>query len=145
MPLLNYTTTISAEKTVGEIHRLLVKAGARSLSSEYDDGAPTGVAFIIDTTYGQRRFVLPVETAPVEKVLRADKSVPRRYKTTEQAQRVAWRIVKDWLEAQVAIIETEMVTFDQVMLPYMHDSLSGRTFFEAYRDQQLALPAGSDE
>src|SRR5438552_18436509 len=35
-----------------------------------------------------------------------------------QAVRVEWRIVKDWVEAQLALIETRMVTAQQVFLPY---------------------------
>ena len=68
--------------------------------------------------------------------------IEAKLKTLEQAQRVAWRIVKDWLEAQLAIIETEMVTLDQVMLPYMQGD-NGQTVYELYRDQQLALGTGS--
>jgi len=67
--------------------------------------------------------------------------VQARYATPEHAERVAWRIVKDWLEAQLAIIRTEMATLDQVMLPYMRAD-DGRTVYELYRDQALALPAG---
>ena len=37
----------------------------------------------------------------------------------EQALRVAWRITKDWIEAQMAIVETHMVTMPQVFLPYV--------------------------
>lgn len=36
-----------------------------------------------------------------------------------QAVRTAWRIVKDWVEAQMALQETQMVTTAQVFLPYM--------------------------
>lgn len=36
-----------------------------------------------------------------------------------QAVRTAWRIVKDWVEAQMALVETQMVTTGQVFLPYM--------------------------
>ena len=35
-----------------------------------------------------------------------------------QAIRTSWRIVKDWVEAQLAIIETRMVKTEQVFLPY---------------------------
>lgn len=56
----------------------------------------------------------------------------------EQAERVAWRIVKDWVEAQMAILESEMVQMDEIFLPYMLSS-SGQTVFEAYRKNQLAL------
>jgi hypothetical protein len=46
-----------------------------------------------------------------------------------QAVRTAWRIVKDWVEAQMALVETQMVTTQQVFLPYaiMKD---GRTLTE---------------
>ncbi|WP_189339127.1 hypothetical protein [Williamsia muralis] len=37
-----------------------------------------------------------------------------KYQTPEHALRVAWRITKDWVEAQLAIIETQMVTPAQV-------------------------------
>lgn len=36
MPLLNYTTTIEASKTVSEIQTMLAKHGARAVLIEYD-------------------------------------------------------------------------------------------------------------
>lgn len=140
MPLLNYTTEVPVGRTIGQVQTLLVQAGARSIMSTYDDsGAATGLAFAVETAYGLRSFVLPVNAHRVEAVLRKQPKVPARYQTSAHAERVAWRIVKDWLEAQLAIIETEMVTLDQVMLPYMQDD-SGQTIYEIYRDRQLALP-----
>lgn len=141
MPLLNYTTAVPASRTIGQVQGLLVEAGARKIMTEYDDvGRAEGVAFTIQTALGERSFLLPVNSSRVEVVL-ARQRVSPRYCTPEHAERVAWRIVKDWLEAQLAIINTEMVTLDQVMLPYMANP-DGRTMYELYRDQQLALPAG---
>lgn len=141
MPLLNYTTTVSVMRTIGEVQGLLVQAGARQIMAEYNPvGQPTAIAFLIHTIHGPRRFVLPVNSDHVASVLKRDRHVPPRFKTPQQAERVAWRIVKDWLEAQLAIIRTEMVTLDQVMLPYMTGD-DGRTVYELYLDQQLALPA----
>jgi hypothetical protein len=77
-------------------------------------------------------------------VLKRDRTTQARYSTPEHAERVAWRIVKDWLEAQLAIIKTEMVTLDQVMLPYMRGD-NGATIYEIYRDQQLAIEAPRDQ
>ena len=144
MPLLNYTTTVAATRTAAEMtHRLAVK-GASQIMTTYDAGRPTGLAFAMPTAHGLRRFTLPVNVERVYKVLSRDRQVPPRYKSEEQAERVAWRIVKDWLEAQLAITETEMVTLDQVMLPYMQGD-DGRTIWELYLDQQLALgTAGGD-
>lgn len=143
MALLNYTTTVPVARTIGTVQGLLVEAGARRIQTEYDHvGTPTNIAFAVETAYGLRYFTLPVQASRVTAVMKRDRTVPPRYKTPEQGERVAWRIVKDWLEAQLAIIKTEMVTLDQVMLPYMRAD-NGQTTYELYRDQQLALPAAT--
>ena len=141
-PLLNYTTEIQVAKTVTTIHGLLIKGGARAIMSNYDErGVPTAIGFTVETPLGPRSFRLPVNTAPVLAVLRKQRVAPR-YATREQAERVGWRILKDWLEAQLAIIETEMVTLDQVMLPYMQAD-DGRTVYELYVEKALPeLEAG---
>lgn len=56
----------------------------------------------------------------------------------EQAERVAWRIVKDWLGAQLAILETEMVPVQQVFLPYFVNR-QGQTLYEVYSSGALML------
>jgi hypothetical protein len=133
---LNYTTTVAAEKTASEVLRLLVKGGARQVMSEYDDdGEVSRVAFAIDTAIGLRQFVLPIDVDAVHAALRRDR-VARRYQTEAQARRVAWRIVKDWLEAQLAIIATGMVSLDQVMLGYMRVD-TDRTLHDAFVDNAL--------
>lgn len=142
MPLLNYTTTVPVARTIGAVQALLVEAGARAVQTEYDHvGTPTSIAFIVETVAGRRSFILPVNARGVEQVLKRDK-VPARYSTPEHADRVAWRIVKDWLEAQLAIIRAGMVTLDQVMFPYMRAD-NGQTTYEMYRDQQLAIGSGA--
>lgn len=61
MPLLNYTTTVPVGRTIGQIHGLLVEAGARQVMTEYDPvGRATGIAFAVETAHGARTFVLPV-------------------------------------------------------------------------------------
>lgn len=144
MPLLNYTTTVAADRTIAQVQKMLATAGARRVMTEYDvDGHAVGVAFTARTGHGDRSFMLPVDANAVLNVLRAD-GVPARFATTEHAYRVAWRIVKDWLAAQLAIIATEMVTLDQVMLPYMAGP-DGRTMWERYEEGQLALPSGPSD
>lgn len=140
MPLLNYTTTVPVSRTVAQIHGLLVGAAARQIGTDYDPaGQPVGVMFVTDTVAGPRAFTLPVATGRVKAVLEREKVEPR-YRSAEHAQRVAWRIVKDWVEAQLALIRTEMVTLDQIMLPYMKAGPAGETVYELYRREQLALP-----
>lgn len=139
MPLLNYRTEVPVSRTLAKIQDLLVTAGANRVMVEYDiNRRASGVAFSIGTIHGPRDFVLPVNTAKVEAVLTRQR-VDARYRSPQHAERVGWRIVKDWLEAQLAIIATEMVTLDQVMLPYMTGD-GGATVYDLYLAQQLALP-----
>jgi hypothetical protein len=138
MPLLNYTTTVAADRTASEIIRLLTTKGATQVLTDYRDGAPVGLAFVLPTPAGMQRYRLPVDTGAVEKVMnRHDSGVPNRYRTRLQAERVAWRILKDWVAAQLAIIETQMVTVDQVFLPYM--LIGDQTVYEGFLSHQLAL------
>lgn len=139
MSILNYTTKVPVAKTMGEVTAMLVKSGARQVMTEYDDdGSPAGLTFSVDTELGMRGFTLPVRAGAVEKLLA---NSPRsEARGTEQSHRVAWRIIKDWLEAQLALIETDMVTFDQVMLPYMR-SAKGGTFYEQYLIGDSTAPA----
>lgn len=137
MPLLNYTTSVPVNRTIGEISGRLVEAGARSLLTEYDSlGQPIGLAFQIETIHGMRAYHLPVDTRRVEQVLQREK-VEKRFRTPEHAARVGWRILKDWIEAQLALIRTEMVTLDQVMLPYVETS-DGRTLYALYQEHEMA-------
>lgn len=145
MPILNYTTKIDAAKTAGEVQTILAKAGAAGVAMQFENGEPAALAFTAMTPFGLREFTLPTNWQSVQRVLRKQKVQPA-YLTDEHAKRVAWRIVKDWVEAQLAIIQTEMVTIDQVMLPYMRNSDDGRTVFEQYQErQQLLLYAGTGE
>ena len=135
MPLLNYTTKINVFVTVGEIQEILVKHGAKKIMQDYDDESHiTALTFCIMTPGGIRGIRLPANVDAVQKVLTKQKVKCDR----EQAERVAWRIVKDWVEAQMAILESEMVQMDEIFLPYMLNN-QGHTVFEAYRDKQLLL------
>lgn len=135
MPLLNYTTKVNVFATLGEIQAQLVKHGARKIMQDYDgDGHITALTFSINTPAGARGVRLPANVDAVHKVLTKQKVKCDR----EQAERVAWRIVKDWVEAQMAILESEMVQMDEIFLPYMVND-KGQTFFAAYRSNQLML------
>jgi hypothetical protein len=143
MALLNYSTSISADKTVGEIQSKLAKAGAHQILHEYDPlGNVCALSFRINTKFGQMAFRLPSNIAAVEATLRKHY---RRGKmvSTDHATKVGWRILKDWVEAQLALIETGMVTVEQVFLPYAQ-SATGQTIYEALVEKKftgLALPA----
>lgn len=61
-----------------------------------------------------------------------------------QAERTAWRNVRDWIMAQMAIIEAGMVQMEEVFLPYMTDG-KGRTVYQLYQRGTLALEGGTEQ
>ena len=62
--------------------------------------------------------------------------------TREQAERVAWRILKDWIEAQMALLDIEMVRFEEIFLPYIETN-TGKTVFERLEKQQFLINGDS--
>jgi hypothetical protein len=144
---LNYTTTIEATKSASECIAKLAQHGASAIGITYALTKPTGLSFSIGTPYGPRAFALPVNVRGTHKALcegYKKGAVPNRYTTLDQAERVAWRVLKDWLEAQLALIEAGVADMTQVMLPYMQGD-DGLTVWQRYleREDALALEAGS--
>lgn len=144
MAILNYTTKIDPDKTAGEIARMLSLAGAKAVLTEYDDkeNYVSALSFKLNVNSQELGIKLPCDWKPILEILEDDRKVPRHMKTREQAVRVAWRIVKDWIEAQLAIIQTKMVKTEEVFLPYIITK-NGRTLFEQISDNQFLLGPGN--
>lgn len=115
MAILNYTTKISVDQTVSEIHKILAKAGANAIMNEYSpDGLISAVRFRIFLDEQEIFYTLPANVNGVTNALKKD----RVYRDIPHAQQVAWRIVKDWIEAQMAIVNAQMAVLPEVFLPY---------------------------
>lgn len=134
--ILNYTTEIAPQKTLSEITELLVQAKAEAILSEYKDGTVTAISFRIKTEFGILTYRLPANIDGVQIALQQDKALPYKLRTQEHATRVAWRIIKDWLEAQLALIRANLVSLDQVFLPFAQDG-QGRTVYDRMREKRF--------
>lgn len=120
MAILNYTTKIDPIKTIAEIQQCLVRHGARKIITDYDSsGLATGVTFHVEVNGEPMFFALPCNWQGVLQAMQRDKKIERRYCNADQAQRTGWRIVKDWIEAQMAIVEAGLASVPEVMLPYV--------------------------
>lgn len=141
--LFTYTTKIEPAKTIAEIQENLVEHGAKAVSAEFtDDGKVEALSFTILTAENKMMAIrLPCDPKPVFKVLERqhqEGKVPLSAVDEHQALRVAWRIVKYWVEAQMALLETQMVKMEQIFLPYAIVK-GGKTLFEAMKDNKFAL------
>jgi hypothetical protein len=142
MPTLNYTTTKTVDGTIGEITKMLASRGVASISTTFsENGTADGLGFSLRTPHGPRQFALHVNVDGVHALLSSDPKVRKRgpqYVLRPHAERVAWRVVRDWLEAQLALIDADMATLDQVMLPYLVTDASGLTLYERYVEREQA-------
>jgi len=150
MPILNYTTEVKVEKTANEIQEILRKHGAEAVAFEYKDGSVEAISFKVATPQGSLGIRLPVDPDAIYNVLK--RQIPGWRQTLygshgeqmeksrrAQSARVAWRIVKRWVEAQMAILETEMVKIEQVFLPYVIVG-DRKTLYQAFTEGKLLIP-----
>ena len=134
MPIKNYSTTKDPIDTIAEIEKILVKNGCSGVSKEYDNGVPMAVYFTFIINERPVNFKLEARQRATLKILEEDKSIPNSYKNEEQALRVSWRIIKDWIDSQLAYIQTGQVKFEELFLPKAVDH-TGRTFFERLNEK----------
>jgi len=148
MPLLDYTTTVPVSRTVAQVQAKLVEHGARAVMMEYDDrGRITALAFKVNMPNGELPIRLPIDAVATFRVLQRqadNREIPGRFAREEHAYRVAWRIIKDWVEAQMSLLETEMVRMEEIFLPYVITS-GGQTIYQVMAEKHFLLgPGGGD-
>lgn len=139
MALLNYSTTVDAYKTVAEIEQMLVRHGAKSIMKSYEGEDVTSLSFLIDTGNGNIPVKLPVRLDDVLQVLTEQKKAYPKANikaTREQANRVAWRILKDWIEVQMALLDMQMVKFEEIFLSYI-ETADGKTVYEKLEEKHF--------
>ena len=134
MAILNYTTTIDTTKTISEIQKILAQHKAKAILTEFNNqGEIIALSFKIDTSRGELGIKLPANVEAVYQILEIQKRKNSKIKAM-----VAWRIIKDWVEAQMAILETQMVEMEEIFLPYMINN-NGQTLYESFKNNQLMI------
>jgi hypothetical protein len=147
------TTEISADRTAGEITSVLVAAGARQITLDYGDGGKvTGIKFILLVGGLPYPFKMPVRTEAVQKIFRDRRRQTMRWRASEfeakdreQAERVAWRQLLRWVQAQMAMVDAGMAQTREVFAPYLLDESGTHTLFEFLEATRFkALPPGKE-
>lgn len=115
--IANTTTTVSAERSVAEIQKMLAMARVSAVMLEFDEGQPSGIAFKINCNDIEISFRLPCNWKGVLDAMKREKT-PTRFLTKDHAKRVSWRITRDWLRAQLSLVESGKSSIQEVMLPW---------------------------
>ncbi len=141
--LKNYTTEIPAQKTIGEIEEILVKYGATDTWKQYDEaGKITSLNFAVRTEFGKMPFRLSIDAEVISVVLREQakqglRGISRKQAwDIEHARNVGWRIIRDWIDAQMAMVSLKMRKLEQIFLADAFDMRTEKTFFQILQDKK---------
>ena len=139
----NYTTDISADRSILEIEKFLTLFGAGAIIKEY---TPDGKVHSLMFKLQNDAFKLPANVNGVKEILykssRSTHSGDGAKRREERSYRVAWRIIKDWTHAQLSLIASGQAQPQEIFLPYMFDGK--RTLFQKYESEKL-LTAKKDD
>ena len=132
MKIMNYTTKVPAARSIAEIEVLLASNGATHVMKEYmGDGRVISIKFQLANKVG---YMLPANTERVFATLTKGKRNFQKKTWEAQSERVAWRVLLDWLHAQLSLIAIGQAEFDQVMLPYAFDGK--QTLYERIKSSE---------
>jgi hypothetical protein len=142
--LKDYTTIISADQSILEIERMLVSCGASHIMKEYSGD---GKILLISFRLNGIAFKIPSNWSGVyNKLYGMMKRCSARDAMANreaQAYRVAWRIVRDYIFAQLSMVMSEQAIPEQLMFGYAYNGKS--TIFQVWIDDQKKLPAPKEE
>ncbi len=146
MNIKNYTSTVPTSTSIVNIERCLVKAGATDISKKYLEGICTAISFRMVVNLKPLFFQLPAKVDACFKVLWAEIKRPQpgtKRNIQEQAERTAWKIISDWVEIQLSMIQLEQAEVIEVFLPYVYDQVKDQTYFQMIKEGKYKALIGN--
>jgi hypothetical protein len=146
--LKNYTSDVPVFQTINRIQAVLIKCGVNGITMEYGpDGVVSAMRFHYDAPSGEITVRLPADFEAAQNALwlnyadgeslskdgsKIDEWGSRKNKKRSdfkaQADRTAWKIIQDWVEVQMSMIQLKQAEVQQVFMPYIWDG--HQTFYE---------------
>lgn len=154
MFLKNYTSNVPVSQTIARIEKVLIQCGVSGIMKEYGlNQKVVAVTFQIGRNGEKQTIRLPADeakawdalwrdyagsdiTADGKSVIWSSRKSKRPQDFAEQAERTAWKIVQDWVEVQMSMIQLQQADMLQVFLPYIYDGR--RTYYQALKESNFA-------
>ena len=144
----NYLSDMPVKDSLGMIHEALAAHGARRILNDYGErGQITAISFEIIVNGQSLAFTLPNRFERVMSLVEAawremGKSLAGDA-LREQALKTSWANIRDWVLAQMALIDSQVVKTEEVFFPYLLEE-GGQTAYERFEQRQL-LPGNVTE
>ena len=136
--LKNYQSRSPLPNIFNAIEKTLAEHKAKQIVRDYDDqGRIVSISFVVATSHGDVGVKLPARFSKVKEIFDQN---GLNYKE-DQPYRTAWATIRDWVSAQMALIDWKMVKPEEVFLPYAINR-DGKTFFEVIESRGYQLESG---
>lgn len=142
MFLKNYTSNVPVSQTIYRIEQVLIRCGVSGIGKDYGPGGKViAITFKLPSpSHGRDMTVrLPADEKKALEALWLDyangdklsadgselewnsKKRKRRIDFADQAERTAWKIIQDWVEVQMSMIQLKQAEHLEVFMPYIWD------------------------
>jgi len=144
----NYASRADMSSIFEAIRNALATHKAKKVMFDYDDaGQAIAITFQVAVNGIPYTCQLPNRFERVKQLVkeayRSNNDYISDERATEQAYRTSWANIRDWILAQMALIDSQMVKTEEVFFPYLLDE-GGRTVYETFEQRQL-LPGNISE
>lgn len=147
--LKNYTSDVPVSRTIARIEECLMKAGANGILKDFAGGRVSALCFKLphpQTTGKEIAVRLPTNEQSIYKVLASFVRRPRpgtEERLRDQASRTAWKLMQDWIEVQLSLIQMKQADALQVFLPYVWNGKM--TFYQSLSESKFKMLTGGTE
>jgi hypothetical protein len=165
MFLKNYTSSVPVSQTIHRIEQILLACGVSGIAKEYGPNQKI-VALIFKVSFDKDSHEvvvrLPVKeksaidalwrdyagvdiSADGKEIVHSSRKNKRPADFVEQGERTAWKLMQDWVEVQMSMIQLNQATLDEIFLPYLWNGK--QTVYERIKEAGLRnlLPERTEE
>lgn len=120
-----FSLSLNTNLIVAEIEKELIRAGAVKIEKLVENGHICALTFFVRSTYGEIPVRLPAKFHAARELL---KKLGVKY-NPDLVDAVAWDVVKDWVNAQIPLLDAGFSKIHEVFLPYVV-LCDGKTVFQ---------------
>lgn len=138
MFLKNYTSNVPVSQTIARIESVLIRCGVAGIAKEYGPNMEiVAITFRVQDEGRDFNVRLPTNKEQALQAMWLDyagedlnadgtfkygsRKKLRKKDFAEQAERTAWKIIQDWIEVQMSMIQMRQAKSIEVFLPYIWD------------------------
>ena len=136
----NYTSSVPAVTSINRIESLLVEVGATDINKKYEDGKLKAISFMMLVEGRPIPFKLPARIHAVFDVLWSQYKRPQpgtKERVRAQAERTAWKILHEWTQIQISLIQLKQADFMELFLPHVYDHIHDKSYYTILKESKF--------